>query len=96
MFYILICLRVSAIALVTHAAAQSIPTRRYKTTALNRFQPTVDCLDASAVIVWELEVFRLKPLVEGSHDGRGVVRVLQAQSMTELMDGHQKDIVTFM
>lgn len=59
-------------------------------------QRTVDCLDASAVIVWELEGVRVKPLVEGSHDGRGVVRVLQAQSVTQLMDGHQKDIITFM
>lgn len=59
-------------------------------------QRTVDRLDASAVIVWELEGFRVKPLVEGSHDGRGVVGVLQAQSVTELMDGHQKDIITFM
>lgn len=40
-------------------------------------QPTVDCLDAPAVVVWELEVFSLEPLVEGSHDGGGVVGVLQ-------------------
>lgn len=59
-------------------------------------QRTVDGLDASAVIVRELEGLRVKPLVEGSHDGRGVVRVLQAQSVTKLVHGHQKDIVTFM
>lgn len=58
-------------------------------------QPTVDRLDASAVVIRELEVFRFKPLVEGGHDGRGVVGVLQTQSMTQLMDGHQENIVTF-
>lgn len=58
-------------------------------------QPTVDCLDASAVVIWELEIFRVKPLVEGGHDGRGVVGVLQTQSMTQLMDGHQENIITF-
>lgn len=57
-------------------------------------QLTVDSLDASAVVVWELEVFSVKPLVEGGHDGRGVVGVLQAQSVTQLMDGHQKNIIT--
>lgn len=57
-------------------------------------QLTVDSLDASAVVVWQLEVFGVKPLVEGGHDGRGVVGVLQAQSVTQLMDGHQKNIVT--
>lgn len=64
----------------------------------NKFweQPTVDCLDASAVVVWELEVFRVKPLVKGGHDGRGVIRVLQTQSMTQLMDSHQENIITFM
>ena len=58
-------------------------------------QPTVDCLDASAVVVRELEVFGVKPLVEGRHDGRGVVGVLQTQSVTQLMDRHQEDIITF-
>lgn len=57
--------------------------------------PTIDCLDASAVVVWELEVFCFKPLVEGGHDGGGVVGVLQTQSMTQLVHSHQEDIITF-
>lgn len=57
--------------------------------------PTIDCLDSSTVVVRELKVFSVKPLVEGGHDGRGVVGVLQAQSMTQLMDGYQENIITF-
>ena len=60
-----------------------------------RDQPTVDGLDASAVVIGELEVFSIKPLVEGGHDGRGVVGVLQTQSVAQLMDGHQENIITF-
>ena len=58
-------------------------------------QPTVDGLDASAVVVGQLEVFSVKPLIEGGHDGRGVVGVLQTQSVTQLMDGYQENIITF-
>lgn len=58
-------------------------------------QPTVDCLDASAVVVWQLEVFSIEPLVEGGHDGRRVIGMLQSQSVTQLVDGHQKNIITF-
>lgn len=58
-------------------------------------QPTVDGLDASAVVVGELEVFSVKPLIEGGHDGRGAVGVLQTQSMTQLMDGYQENIISF-
>lgn len=57
-------------------------------------EPTVDRLDASAVVVGQLEVFGVKPLVEGGHDGRGVVGVLKTQSMTQLMDGYQENIIT--
>lgn len=56
--------------------------------------PTIDGLDASPVIVWEVEVLCLKPLVEGGHDGRGVVGVLQTQSVAQLVDGHQEDVIT--
>lgn len=56
---------------------------------------TIDCLDASAVVVGELEVFGVKPLVEGRHDGRGAVGVLQAQRMAQLVDGNQENIVPF-
>ena len=58
-------------------------------------KPTINSLDASTVVIRELEVFGFKPLVEGGHDGRGVVRVLQAQSMTQFMDRYQENIVTF-
>lgn len=58
-------------------------------------QPTIDCLDAPTVVVWELEVFGIKPLVEGGHDGRGVIGVLQTQSVTQLMDSHQENIIAF-
>ena len=56
---------------------------------------TINRLDASAVVVGELKVFGFKPLVEGRHDGRRVVGVLQTQSVTQLMDGNQENIVTF-
>lgn len=58
-------------------------------------QPTIDCLDAPAVVVWELEVFGIKPLIKGGHDGRGVIGVLQTQSVTQLMDSHQENIIAF-
>lgn len=57
--------------------------------------PTINGLDASAVIVWKLEVFCIKPLVERSHDGRRVVRMFQTQSMTQLMDRYQENIISF-
>lgn len=58
-------------------------------------QLTIDCLDASTVVIWELKVFSVKPLVEWGHDGGGVIGVLQTQSMTQLMDGYQENIITF-
>lgn len=50
--------------------------------------PTVDRLDASPIVIWKMEVLGLEPLVEGGHDGRGVVGVLQTQSVAQLVDGH--------
>lgn len=54
---------------------------------------TVKLLDASAIVVRKLEVFRFHPLVEGSHDGRRVVGVLQAQSVAQLVHSHQENVV---
>lgn len=42
---------------------------------------TVDLLNALQVVHRQLEVVRVHVLVEGSHDGTGVVGVLQTQSM---------------
>lgn len=58
-------------------------------------QPTINGLDASTVVIRELKVFGFEPLVEGGHDGRGVVGVLKTQSMTQLVDGYQENVVTF-
>lgn len=33
------------------------------------YASTIDCLDASAVVIWELEVFCVEPLIKGRHDG---------------------------
>lgn len=56
---------------------------------------TVDLLYALSVVVRKLEVIRLHPLVEGSHDGQGVTGVLQAQGVAQLMDRHQEQVITW-
>lgn len=56
---------------------------------------TIDLLYALSVVVRKLEVIRLHPLVEGSHDGQGVTGVLQAQSVAQLMDRHQEQVITW-
>lgn len=58
-------------------------------------QRTINCLDSSAVIIGELEVLRVEPLIEGGHDGGGVVGVLQTQSVSKLVDGDQENIIAF-
>lgn len=55
---------------------------------------TINLLDAQKVVHGQFEVVRVHVLVEGSHDGRGVVGVLQAQRMAELVDRYQEQIVT--
>lgn len=42
----------------------------------------------------EREVLCVDPLVERSHCGSGVIRMLQTQSMTELMNRNQEQIYT--
>ena len=54
---------------------------------------TVDLLDALEVVLRQLEVPRLHVLVEGCHDGTGVVGVLQAQRVAQLMHSHQEEVV---
>lgn len=55
---------------------------------------TINLLDAQKVVHGQFEVVRVHVLVEGSHDGRGVVGVLQAQRVAELVDRYQEQIVT--
>lgn len=54
---------------------------------------TVDLLDALEVVLRQLEVPRLHVLVEGRHDGTGVVGVLEAQRVAQLMHSHQEEVV---
>ncbi|KAA8596023.1 hypothetical protein FQN60_011314, partial [Etheostoma spectabile] len=44
------------------------------------------------VVVRQLEVLRLHPLVKGSHDGQGVVGVLQTKGVAQLVDCHQEEL----
>lgn len=51
-------------------------------------------LYASDVILMEREVLCVDPLVDRSHCGSGVIRMLQTQSVTELMNRNQEQIYT--
>lgn len=55
---------------------------------------TVDLLDALQVVQRQLEVMCVHVLVERSHDGAGVVGVLQTQRVAQLVDRHQEQIVS--
>lgn len=55
---------------------------------------TVDLLDALKVVLRQLEVVCLHVLVEGRHDGAGVIGVLQPQRMAQLVHSHQKEIIS--
>lgn len=54
---------------------------------------TVDLLDALEIILRQLEVVCLHVLVEGCHDGTGVVGVLQPQRVAQLMHSHQEEVI---
>ena len=54
---------------------------------------TVDLLDALEIVLRQLEVVRLHVLVEGRHDGAGVVGVLEAQRVAQLVHGHQEEVI---
>lgn len=54
---------------------------------------TVDLLDALEIVLRQLEVVRLHVLVEGRHDGAGVVGVLEAQGVAQLMHSHQEEVI---
>lgn len=53
---------------------------------------TVYVLYSSDVVVVQREVVRVNVLVERRHDGTGVVRVLQAEGVAELVDGNQEEV----
>lgn len=55
---------------------------------------TIYELYSSDVIIMQCEVVCVNPLVKRSHYGTGVIRVLQTQSMTELMDRNQEKVYT--
>lgn len=55
---------------------------------------TVYVLNSSDVIFVQSEVVGVNPLVKRSHDGAGIVRMLQAEGMTQFMDGHQEQVYT--
>lgn len=56
---------------------------------------TINLLDSQQVIHGQFEVVGVHVLVEGSHDGRGVIGVLKAQRVAKFMHRHQEQIVTF-
>lgn len=56
---------------------------------------TVNLLDSHQIVHGQLEVVRVHILVERRHDGCGIVGVLQAQCVAELVDSHQEQIVTW-
>lgn len=54
---------------------------------------TVNLLDALEIILRQLEVVCLHVLVEGCHDGAGVVGVLQSQCVAQLVHSHQEEVI---
>lgn len=56
---------------------------------------TIDLLDAPPVVLRQLKVFRLHPLVKGSHNGQRVVGVFQTKSVAQLVNGHQEEVVAW-
>lgn len=55
---------------------------------------TVHVLYPFDVIFMQREIVSVNPLVEGSHYGAGVVRVLQTEGVAELVDGNQEEVDT--
>lgn len=56
---------------------------------------TVYRLYACDVVFVQREVVSVGPRVEGGHDGTGVIGVLQAQSVAQLVDGNQEEVDTW-
>lgn len=54
---------------------------------------TVKLLDTPAVVIGQHKVLCIHPLVKGRHDGRGIIGMLKAQGMAQLMHSHQKDVI---
>lgn len=59
-----------------------------------RAKLTINLLDSQQVVHGQFEVVGVHVLVEGSHDGRGVVGVLQAQRVAKFMHRYQEQVVT--
>jgi len=56
---------------------------------------TIYVLYSSDVVVMQCEVLYVNPLVKRSHRSTGVIRVLQTQSMSELMNRNQEEVNTY-
>lgn len=55
---------------------------------------TIYALHPLDVVLVQREVVRVHPPVQRRHDGAGVIRMLQTQSVTQLVDRHQEEIHT--
>lgn len=60
----------------------------------SRLDITINLLDAKQVVHGQFEVVGVHVLVEGSHDGGGIVGVFEAQGVAKLVDGYQEQVVT--
>lgn len=78
---------------VLHDAGKT--TEKHITCMLITKRLTVDLLDALQVVQRQLEVVRVHVLIERSHDGARIVGVLQTQRVTQLVDRHQEQVVTW-
>lgn len=55
---------------------------------------TVYALHPLDVVLVQREVVRVHPPVQRRHNGAGVVRMLQTQSVTQLVDRDQEEVYT--
>lgn len=72
-------------------SSQSIP--KEGAMAPSPLPRTIDLLDALEIILRQFEVVCLHVLVEGRHDGAGVIGVLQSQRVAQLMHSHQEEVI---
>lgn len=59
-----------------------------------RVQPTIYFLDALQIVIRKLEVVRFHVLVKWRHDSGGVIGMLQPESMTQLVNSYQEQIIS--
>lgn len=62
---------------------------------LSEVQTTIDLLNPSPVVFRQLKVLSFHPLVKWSHDSHRIVGVFQTQSMTQLVNSDQKQVITW-